>query len=165
MVQTINSVADRCASIGLVLPLLWLDAETYAGANLTPDELQQALAQCDALGIPAGIYTSREMWRRVGNPTGFEDRPVWTAEYNGVPDLASVMPVPNLPRIVGHQWQGDPLDKSVMERAYTMLLVEPAPDPCEDQERRLAAVRAIADRKPYRAPSRRVLRAALDALP
>lgn len=147
MVRTINSVADRCASIGLVLPILWLDVETYNGRDLTPGELRSAVNHCDALGIPCGIYTSREMWRRVGNPDGFESRPAWIANYNGTP-WANINGPANLPNVVGHQYRGDPLDLSLMLLEYTVVT---PPDPCAAK---LIATRATLDawlaRKPFR---------------
>lgn len=167
MVESINAAVDLAASIPIQWPLLWLDVEEYAGESLTPAELHQAVSQCDALGVPCGIYTSRYMWSKLGNPTGFEARPVWGAQYDGVPSLA--MPsIPNLPNVVAKQYRGDPLDLSVILDEYTVLAL-PAPDPsCEEAEAqiaaleaRLARVQAIADARPYVRPSQRALRAAL----
>jgi hypothetical protein len=74
-----------------------------------------------------------------------------------VPNLA-VLPLPHLPRVVAHQYRGDPLDLSVMLQEFT---TPPLADPCTDIARRLAAVAAIIARSPYRPPSRRALRAAI----
>lgn len=156
MVHTINSAVNRCALIGLVLPILWLDVEEFQGQNLTAPELSFAVNQCEALGVPVGLYTSNYMWSKLGNPSGFEDLPVWAAQYNGIEDLASVSPIPNLPMIVGHQYQGLPIDLSVMLEEYTKI---PQPDPCLSLKEGL---REIIDRRPYRAPARKALKTLLD---
>jgi hypothetical protein len=154
MVRAVNSVADRCASIGLVLPILWHDVESYEGRDITPWDLHRTVDHCVALGIPSGVYTSREMWRRIGNPSGFEHLPAWIADYNGYPDL-DVIPPPNLPNVVAHQYRGDPLDLDVILEEYTVL---PQPDPCEQLRAGLAE---IVNAKPYVRPSRRRLAALL----
>ena len=157
MVRMVNSVADRCASIGLVLPILWLDVESFNGQDITPGDLAAAVSHSDALGIPTGIYTSREMWRRIGSPTGFQGLPLWAAQYDGQPTLESLLPVPNLPLAVAHQYRGDPLDLNVMLEEYTVL---PTVDPC-------AALRSglleITTRKPYKAPPKKTLVKLLEA--
>lgn len=157
-VRAVNSVLDRCASIGLVLPLLWLDVEEYNGRNLTPAELRAAVNQCEALRTPVGLYTSRWMWSKLGNPPDFIALPVWAAEYDTPPTLDGLLSIPNLPNVVGHQYQGDPIDLSVMLEEYTVVA---QPPPCAAQDAKLARVRAIIDARPYRAPSKRRLLAAL----
>lgn len=157
-VRAINSAMDRCASIGLVLPILWLDVETFAGADLTPAELRTAVSHCDALGVTAGLYTSRYMWGRIGNPAGFEHLPVWLAQYDGIPDLSVVTPPPNLPNVAAKQYRGDPLDLNVILEEYTRPPAQPVPDPCETLRTEL-----LTDyhRRPYKPITRRRLKALL----
>jgi hypothetical protein len=140
MIRTIISAIERCASIGLVLPILWLDVESYNGTDITKYDLQVAVGQCEVLETPCGIYSSRYMWSRIGNPSGFAHLPAWIADYNGRPDL-DVIPPPSLPNVVAHQYRGDPLDLNVILEEYTGAPSVPAPP--SDVDELLHAIRTM----------------------
>jgi len=86
--------ADAVREYGRHQPLVyWLDMEEtgYAGtpnANIT--WLHRALAAFDALGVRAGVYTGAWWWGPyMGMTTGFSERPLWDAAYNGNPSLGN----------------------------------------------------------------------------
>lgn len=147
MAECVNDAIRLAESVALVWPILWLDVEEYDGTDISPRELNEAVNHCDALGIPCGIYTSRYMWARIGNPTGFEDRPVWLAQYDGVPNLTSVVPPPKLPNVVAKQYRGDPLDLGVIAEEYTGVVAPPADQTAE----LLQAIAYLADDVAYKA--------------
>lgn len=158
MVRTINSVVDRCATINLVLPILWLDVEEFQGQDLSPQELAQAVEHCAALGVPAGIYSSSYMWSRIGNPSGFSHLPLWAAQYTpATPTLDDFRPFGEWGFCVAKQWATVPCDQNVILVEYTEI---PQPDPCEELKGRL---REIIDARPYKSPSRKKLKALLES--
>jgi hypothetical protein len=60
-VKTLTDALDLCASMNLVLPILWVDCETYPDGDQGPDAewLSRFIAMADALETPVGIYTGQ----------------------------------------------------------------------------------------------------------
>ncbi len=151
-VDSVNAALDLCAGMNLILPILWIDHEQYQSTPPPNAEwLRWAWAQCDALDTPSGLYTSRYQWELIGNPTEFSARPVWLADHNGDASLDVLAP-PGLPFVVGHQYQGAPVDLSVMLKEYTTL---PAVNLCAAAAAALDALITT----PYRRPSKTKLKA------
>lgn len=97
---------------------LWLDIETYTDGSI-PDLnwIAEAEAEAAVLGIPVGIYTSREMWRRCtgdGDNPAFSHLPLWAAQYAPpTPSLDDYAPFGGWPTCLGRQWTSDPIDQNV----------------------------------------------------
>ncbi len=67
---------------------LWVDVETYTDGSIpTEQQVMDALSLIELAGLVGGIYSSREMWRRIGNPTWAPHNPAWVADYNEKADL------------------------------------------------------------------------------
>ncbi len=136
-IKTIQDVVDFCASINLVLPMLWLDLETY-GDSPGPDFawIKRFTDHCKALGIPTGLYTGR--WWVEGYFAGswstfshFNDLPVWVAQYDDVETL-DVHPAWTREgfTVWGKQFSGTPIDRDVfLPDAFGLAQPTPAPAP------------------------------------
>lgn len=97
---------------GFVPPVLWLDVEQSQWGMVNSTWIAHAVDQSQELGVTPGIYTARGMWEQIGNPTQFAALPLWDAWWNAKHDLAMI-PYGGWTSASGHQYQGDPLDKSV----------------------------------------------------
>ena len=162
--ETIDAVIALCASMGLVLPLLWLDCEVYLD-DPGPERgwLRAAKARADFYGMKLGIYTG--VWWIDGHFPGgqaafaeFADWPLWLADYRNWGDIGNVPRPLGFDHLEGWQWSGASIDRDWFDESVTVYQSAPPPDPCAELR---AAVQAIADRRPYRAPSRKVLREVL----
>lgn len=116
------ALARRC---GVALPILWVDCETYTDG--TYPTLLEALSACEAaerLGVKAGIYTGnwfvRDYWKPVGGIGELKWRPAWLADYNGQEDLNTPSPYWPAEMVLGHQYQGSPIDLSTFARSVTV---------------------------------------------
>lgn len=141
--RTITEAIDLCNEIGLVLPILWVDAETYNGSTFDPGPdaawLRQAFATADSLSTPCGIY-SGTWWIRGHFPGGeaafseFKDRPLWLSIYDGTPDLSVGYVPQGFPGMAGKQWGSEPIDRNVFLPEVARLPAEPQPEPGPDNE-------------------------------
>lgn len=172
-IATIDAVIERCASIDLVLPLLWIDCETYNDAqgrviDPGPDSewLARAVDHAERVyQMKCGIYTGR-WWVRDHFPggesafAGFNRLPLWLSYYDAMPDIDAWTPFSGFTQIAAKQWTSSPVDQNVIRAEYTVYQGggEPEPDPCENLHRQ---IQAWIDAKPYRAPSKRKLKEAL----
>lgn len=119
-----DQVKDIADSFDLsAIPVLWIDVERYPADQTIPGEVHiaSALDECDRLGITAGIYTSQSEWGRIGSPSTFKDRPLWTAFYSTPPEAAlDTTPLYGgwtRDMCWGHQWTSTPIDRDVFRRA------------------------------------------------
>lgn len=168
--RMVDDLIARCASIGLVLPLCWIDCETYHDrsgnvADPGPDAewLARFVEQAETVyGMACGLYTGA-WWVDGYFPGGreafaqFKRLPLWLADYDGDPTLDSAL-LPGWPTVACKQYTSTPVDLNAIRGEYTIYHGEQPEEPCDTA---IANVRAIIDRKPYRAPSRRQLTAAL----
>ncbi len=95
---------------GFPIRRLWLDCEDAGGEPQTgwQAHIQAALAQLDAyptLAGQAGLYTGAWWWRPRGL-SGFGDRPLWLAQYDGVDDPAQVQPLADWSAVAIKQYAG-----------------------------------------------------------
>jgi hypothetical protein len=125
---TVNSAIDLAVSAGVDLPILWLDCETYTVKGVVKDTgpdtawLRQAVAACVNRGVRAGVYSGSwwiEGWLK--NYAEFTGLPLWSAQYNHVDDLDSVIMPLGWPResLAGHQYASDVVDLSVFDSTFT----------------------------------------------
>jgi hypothetical protein len=122
-----QAVRDALALLrgqSLSVPVLWLDIETYPADGSIPGPIwiEDAVEEAQALGQPAGIYTSREMWRRaMTHPDNdlFSHLPLWAAQYDGVPDLGAVDLFGGWTHASGKQYISTPIDLDVFDLAVT----------------------------------------------
>lgn len=144
---SIDEVIAKCASVGLVLPLLWIDCETYgSGASFDPGPdahwLTEAVEYADAMyEMKCGIYTGY-WWINSHFPGGwmayqpFLRLPQWWAVYDGNPDIDVFPPKPGLTELAAKQYRGTVIDLNTIRSQYTVY--EPAPDPCAGLKEELA---------------------------
>lgn len=104
---------------------LWLDIETYTDDTIPGLQwISAARAEAYRLGIPIGIYTSREMWRRAtGDPYTpvFAELPLWAAQYTPpTPEIDDYAPFGGWASCQGRQWTSTPIDQNVFRSADTM---------------------------------------------
>lgn len=107
--------------------IVWLDIEDYKGELPRVSDIYNHANALEARLLHPGIYTSKEMWRRIGNPTDLSDLPLWDANYGEA--LRFNVAYGGWTRAVGHQFAGSPLDLS-----YFMLEGVPGeitPDPSD----------------------------------
>lgn len=115
---------------GVALPILWLDCETYNPTGHSVEDpgpdaawLRAAIAECRRLGMRPGIYSA--MWwvkEYLGELSQFGKLPTWIADYNNIPTLDGVEPLPGSSRamVYGHQFSADTIDLSVFRHEYTV---------------------------------------------
>lgn len=101
---------------------LWLDCEDYEsnGAKSWPSVtiIQQAVSECEQLGVPCGIYTGGWWWvPRTGNTTQFSYLPLWASIYDFDPTMVNVA-FGGWTVLAGKQWQGSPIDRSTFRAAF-----------------------------------------------
>lgn len=98
------------------------DVETYGAAQSIPGEhvIAPALDELDKNGAgDSPIYSSSEMWRRIGSPMTFKGRKSWGAggdRYNtGGEWPESLDDAPRFGGLepIGHQFTSVPLDRSI----------------------------------------------------
>lgn len=99
--EPLDRVQERLRLLdGYDIGRVWLDIEdVQTGWELTSEQraarLAEALSIADAYPARAraGIYTARWYWtQRMGNTQRFGDRPLWSAQYDRVPDVAVFTP-------------------------------------------------------------------------
>jgi hypothetical protein len=140
---TIDSIITLCASIDLVLPLLWLDCETYTdkdgnildeGPNA--DWLAKAVHHAETVyGMACGLYTGQ--WWIDGHFPGkgpefgqFSRLPIWLSDYDNNPDINDVRPPLGWSQVAAKQYTSTPIDQNVIREEYTVYQAdEPEPDP------------------------------------
>ncbi len=97
--------------------MIWLDVEDEAGAErgLIRDWLNAALDEVAKRGYSAGIYTGQWFWAVYGAGDSYSHVPLWTAQYDGVPDLDSVKLFGGWARelVWGKQYGADEIDLDV----------------------------------------------------
>jgi hypothetical protein len=150
--RTIDDVIARCASIGLVLPLLWIDCETYHGGNTVDpgpdaDWLSRAVARAeDVYGMSCGIYTG--IWWINGHFPGgqaefakFNRLPLWLSEYDGIADINNIVLPQGWTEVAAKQFLGSPIDQNVIRPEYTVFNTpeddDDDDDPCWDLRQEL----------------------------
>jgi GH25 family lysozyme M1 (1,4-beta-N-acetylmuramidase) len=168
--ETIDDMILLCAAIGLELPLLWLDCETYEenGELIDPgpnaDWLAKAVEYSESTyGMKCGIYTG--VWWIDGHFPGgqgefgqFNRLPLWLSDYDGNPDINAVELPIGWTEVAAKQYTSKPIDLNSIREEYTMYTMPPPPpvDPCDNLKVQLQEWR---DRKPYKPVTRRQLRA------
>ena len=175
-VGTIVSILELCESMNLVLPILWLDLETYTDRDGNvidpgPDApwLRKAFEACDSVGMKAGIYTGL-WWIRGHFPGGelafseFAERPIWLSDYDGQANLDTPLPY-GFAEVSGKQWTSTPVDRNVFLRKYTVIEEPEPPDACAEIQAEYdhlhAQLEAWRDRRPFRAVTKKQLKALL----
>lgn len=167
-IATIDAVIDRCASIGMVLPLLWIDCETYDTPTIHdpgPDAewLARAVDHAERVyGMKCGIYTGR-WWVRDHFPGGeaefanFSRLPLWLSEYDSNPDINDADTMPQgWTSLACKQYTATPIDQNSIRPEYTVYEggSQPPPDPCEHFRTQLDA---WINAKPFKSPSKKKL--------
>ncbi len=168
--HSIAAAVDLCRQANLLLPILWIDCETYGSPVTDPgpdaEWLRRAKASADLLGMKLGIYTG-VWWADSYFPGGqdafqeFADWPLWLADYRAW-SHPSAVPKPRgfHDPLAGWQYSGTGVDRDLFDKRWTVYTVE-QPEPCGAELAKVARVQAIADAKPYRPPSKRKLMEAL----
>jgi hypothetical protein len=168
-IATINNVIALCASIGLELPLLWIDCETYEQNGVVVDPgpdaewLARAVDHAERVyGMKCGIYTGR-WWVRDHFPGGeaefsnFSRLPLWLSEYDGNPDINDADTMPQgWTSLACKQYTATPIDQNSIRPEYTVYEggSQPPPDPCEHFRTQLDA---WINAKPFKSPSKKKL--------
>ncbi len=131
---------DLIRRAGVALPILWIDCETYKERDRSityPTQAQalEAVEACESAGQRAGIYTGN--WFVDGYWGGqvgeLASRPVWLADYNGVPDLNTPSPYWPAEQVLGHQYQGNPVDLDVFDSSVTSAGTPPSGQPSYEE--------------------------------
>lgn len=113
--QQVNDALSLAAEAGIVLPVLWIDVEAYTdGTCPSAAQVREALDAARAAGQRVGIYTGLYVWRDKLGSAGFNDELLWSANYNGVPDLAST-PAYGGMTVVAHQYNDVAPDRSPLD--------------------------------------------------
>lgn len=121
--RQVQESLDLAASIGIVLPVLWLDIEKYTdGSCPNADQVMAALNYGRSLGQRMGVYTGLYIWRAQLGGVDFSGELLWAAAYNGIPDLST--PSYGGMTVVGHQYNdvagdGSSLDVDVFDPSVT----------------------------------------------
>lgn len=118
--QSVNAALDVAQSIGVDIPILWLDCETYEGTVPTISNLHAAVGAGQARGMQMGIYTSRSQWTEwFGNSPDFAHLPLWDANYPGYkPDNLDITPYGGWTSpAAARQWTSDPCDRNLVDAA------------------------------------------------
>lgn len=98
-----------------VPPILWLDIEPYTdGSCPTAAEIHAAVDYCERIGQRVGIYTGKWVWDQRGYPPAWSRLPLWTADYNGDPDLDHVTLYGGWTFASGKQFTSTPIDQNTM---------------------------------------------------
>lgn len=144
--KSIDEVINLCAEIGLVLPICWIDCETYGSSDPGPDAewLRRAKVRADTYEMPLGIYTGI-WWINEHFPGGmaafneFINWPLWIANYSQPPSLTFVPGV----ELAAHQYTSVPVDRSIIQTKYAVVAPteEPLPENKYDElVRKLGAI-------------------------
>ena len=171
-IATIDNVITRCGSIGKDLPLLWIDCETcYDASSDTVDPgpdaewLSRAVDHAERVyGMKCGIYTG--IWWIDGHFPGgqaefsnFSRLPIWLSQYDNNPDINSTRLPMGWTEAACKQYSGTGIDQNTIREEYTVYQGGGTePDPCENLHRQ---IQAWISAKPYKAPSKKKLAAAL----
>lgn len=147
---TVQDVVGLAQSVGVALPVLWLDIETYMGfSGPDPCWIREAVEECRCLGIRPGIYTARWYWDQyMIGVTAFSDLPLWLAEYDDDPDIESVVLFGGWQRAAAKQWSNTPVDQNTIRVEYTQVEEPPMPTPDSEIEAlkaRVAVLEALLD--------------------
>jgi GH25 family lysozyme M1 (1,4-beta-N-acetylmuramidase) len=102
---------------GLPIEYYWFDCEDVCPPGRLESWLSQAVGLIEHRGKRAGIYTSRGWWQAHGNSHGFTRLPLWTAQWDEVPTLESVVLYGGWLAAAGKQWSttGETLDRNVFD--------------------------------------------------
>jgi GH25 family lysozyme M1 (1,4-beta-N-acetylmuramidase) len=137
--KTVRDAIALARSVHLMLPVLWLDCETYKNSSGVtergPDApwIRAAADECRQLGVRPGIYTARWWWRDfMDDTTEFADLPLWAAEYDDNPDVDDVTLFGGWTRASGKQYaeklpSGAGLDQNVFRDEVTADGATPPP--------------------------------------
>jgi hypothetical protein len=156
---TIDRTIRACAQIGLVLPVCWIDCETYASrSGVILDEgpdakwLRAALARAHEYEMPCGIYTA-SWWVKGHFPGGYDayrefaGLPQWLAEYDGVANLDDFEPFSGITQISAKQWSvwkgAYELDRTVIRDEFTIAAGDPPESPKDDTAALKATVEGL----------------------
>lgn len=139
--KTVRDAIALARSVHLMLPVLWLDCETYKNSSGVtergPDAawIRAAADECRTLGVRPGIYTARWWWREhMDNTREFADLPLWAAEYDDNPDVEDVTLFGGWARACGKQYaeklpSGAGLDQNVFRDEVSDSGTTPPPPP------------------------------------
>ncbi len=130
---TIDQVIARCASVDLVLPLLWIDCETYTDKDGTildegpnADWLAKAVEHAENnYDMPCGVYTGL-WWINDHFPGGqaefanFARLPIWLSDYDNDPNINAVELPQGWTEAAAKQYTDKPIDMSSIRDQYTV---------------------------------------------
>jgi GH25 family lysozyme M1 (1,4-beta-N-acetylmuramidase) len=104
---------------GLPVERYWVDCEDVCPPGKLEDWLSRAVALIEARGKQSGVYTSRGWWQAHGDSHGFTRLPLWTAQWDEVPTLESVVLYGGWRSAAGKQYSttGETLDRNVFDGA------------------------------------------------
>jgi GH25 family lysozyme M1 (1,4-beta-N-acetylmuramidase) len=119
---SVNSALDLADRCGLVVPVLWLDCETYTdGSYPSTSNIQRAANACIGRGVTPGIYTGEWFWRDYLSDTQmFAHLPLWHAAYGAKPTELTPVDYGGWGAPSVWQWTSDPVDRNVVSAAVTM---------------------------------------------
>jgi len=165
--RTIDEVILRCASINLVLSILWLDCETYTdpqtGNIIDPgpdaEWLAQAVERAASYGMRCGIYTG-PWWIQDHFPGGwaayqpFTRLPQWWSVYDEVADIDRFTRFPGVDALAAKQYSGTVVDKDVIWSDYVYVATGGTEPGLSPLDRLVTELQAKRDSRPYRFPKR-----------
>lgn len=113
------------------IPCLWSDIESYADEGC-PDAVwtERACQAAEGSGVRGGGYLADwviDAYWGGHVPATLRARPAWMARYDGRQTLEGVSHYWAQEMVLGHQWTGDPVDLSVMDKEVTLPPGEGAP--------------------------------------
>jgi hypothetical protein len=129
--ESVRTSLELFRSTGENPGIIFLDCETYTNPNgsLDPgpnvDQIMAAKSEAESLGVAVALYTGA--WWLSGHLEGDKSKlagwPAWLANYSKPPSLD--WPAPLGMRLIGHQYQGSPLDWSLFDLAALTELQTP----------------------------------------
>lgn len=105
------------------IPVLWPDIEPYEDEGCPNEQwTNRACRHIEELHLGSGAYLADwvvdQYWmRHVGDE--MKARTVWLANHNGRPELACPSKYWDPSRVLGHQYQADPVDLNVFDVSVT----------------------------------------------
>jgi GH25 family lysozyme M1 (1,4-beta-N-acetylmuramidase) len=118
--QQVGDALSLAQEMGVTLPILWLDIETYQNSLPSVAQIQACVDACDAAGMKCGIYTGKWVWDLLGNPIQFSHLPLWHAAYDNRHELIPVN-YGGWTICQGHQYTSTPIDQNVFDSVYTQV--------------------------------------------
>jgi len=105
---TVNALRSAGAQFGMI----WLDIEGtqywYADHATNIAFLQSLASGLNSAGVNWGVYTSASQWSPItGGWTGFNNKPLWYAHYDGSPSFGDFSPFGGWSRPNIKQYAGD----------------------------------------------------------